>query len=159
LFIVVGVPHPSPSKAEQFRQIDLLAAREAIAAACSAPVQHFIYLSVAHPAPVMKAYIEVRTACEQMIRESGMNATILRPWYVLGPRHRWPYALLPVYWLLERIPGTRDGARRLGLISLAQMIRALVYAIEKPVHGIRVLGLPEMRNVPSALQESIAGAR
>ena len=83
----------------------------------------------------------------------------LRPWYVLGPEHRWPYALLPVYWLLERIPGTRDGARRLGLVSLAQMIRALVYAIEKPVHGIRVLGVPEMRKVPSALQESIAGAR
>jgi uncharacterized protein YbjT (DUF2867 family) len=30
---------------------------------------------------------EARTRCEEMIRESGLNATILRPWYVLGPGH------------------------------------------------------------------------
>ena len=62
----------------------------------SAGVQHFVYISVAHPAPMMKAYIEVRSQCEAMIRQSGMNATILRPWYVLGPGHRWPYLLLPI---------------------------------------------------------------
>ena len=60
----------------------------------SAGVEHFVYVSVAHPAPVMKTYIEVRSQCEDMIRQSGMNATILRPWYVLGPGHRWPYLLI-----------------------------------------------------------------
>ena len=25
------------------------------------------------------------------------RTTILRPWYVLGPGHRWPYALKPMY--------------------------------------------------------------
>jgi len=45
----------------------------------------------------MKAYIAVREECEEIIQESGLNATILRPWYVLGPGHRWPYMLLPMY--------------------------------------------------------------
>src|SRR5207247_11181758 len=99
----------------------------------------FIYVSVAHPAPVMKAYIAVREECEQIIRESGLNATILRPWYVLGPGHRWPYALLPMYWIMERIPKTRDSPLRLGRVTLQQMVNALAAAVESTYEGIRIL--------------------
>jgi hypothetical protein len=88
---LVGVSHPSPSKAAEFRSIDLASGRSAIEEAKGAGIRHFVYVSVAHPAPVMKAYIDVRSQCEAMITESGMNATILRPWYILGPGHRWPY--------------------------------------------------------------------
>src|SRR5438876_439448 len=114
---LVGVPHPSPSKAAQFRSIDLASVRASVSAAASAGVNHFIYVSVAQPAPVMKAYQAVRAEGETMIRDSGLNATILRPWYVLGPGHRWPYALIPMYWLFERLPSTRETARRLGLVT------------------------------------------
>ena len=76
----------------------------------------------------------------------GMNATILRPWYVLGPGHRWPYLLLPMYWLCELLPPTRKGARRLGLITLAQMLSALIHAVENPAAGIRIIEVPEIRN-------------
>jgi uncharacterized protein YbjT (DUF2867 family) len=143
---LVGVSHPSPAKAAQFRSVDLASASGAIKASVEAGVQHFVYLSVAHPAPVMKDYIEVRTACEAMIRESGMNATILRPWYVLGPGHRWPYALLPMYWLMKLLPPTREGARRLGLVTSEQMKRALVHAVENPCRGIRIVEVPEIRH-------------
>ena len=147
---LVGVSHPSPAKAAQFESIDFVAGREAIAAALHAGVRHFVYVSVAHPAPMMKAYIAVRTRCEGLIRDSGLNATILRPWYVLGPGHRWPYALLPAYWLLERLPSTSEGARRLGLVTLEQMISALIAAIESPSTGVRILGVPEIRTTPVA---------
>jgi uncharacterized protein YbjT (DUF2867 family) len=63
-----------------------------VAAAEANRFQHFVYVSVAHPAPAMKAYIEVRSRCEEIIRASGLNTTILRPWYVLGPGHYWPLA-------------------------------------------------------------------
>jgi uncharacterized protein YbjT (DUF2867 family) len=76
---LVGVSHPSPAKAVQFRSIDLISGQAAIKAATEAGIQHFVYLGVAHPAPMMKAYIAVRTECEVQLRESGMNATILRP--------------------------------------------------------------------------------
>ena len=94
---------------------------------------------------MMKAYIAVRAECETLIRESSLNATILRPWYVLGPGHRWPYVLVPAYWLLERISCTREGARRLGLVTLEQMLQALTDAVESPSTGVRVLGVPEIR--------------
>lgn len=142
---LVGVSHPSPSKAALFRSIDLKSVEVAVRAAQSAQIRHFVYISVAHPAPVMKAYIAVREECEQIIQGSGLNATILRPWYVLGPGHRWPYALLPMYWLMERIPATRAGAQRLGLVTRPQMLNALVSSVENPCEGMRILDVPKIR--------------
>jgi uncharacterized protein YbjT (DUF2867 family) len=142
---LVGVSHPSPAKAAEFRSIDLASGRSAVEAAKGAGVEHFVYVSVAHPAPVMKTYIEVRSQCEDIISQSGMNATILRPWYVLGPGHRWPYLLLPIYKLMELLPSTREGATRLGLVMLEQMVRALVEAVETPTRGVRIIEVPQIR--------------
>jgi uncharacterized protein YbjT (DUF2867 family) len=113
--------------------------------ASASRIKHFVFVSVAHPAPAMKAYIAVREECEQHIRESGLNATILRPWYVLGPGHRWPYVLLPMYWLMERIPSKRESALRLGLVTLEQMLNTLVAAVENPAEGIKVLSVTDIR--------------
>jgi hypothetical protein len=68
---------------------------------------------------------------------------------VLGPGHRWPYLLLPGYWLAEHLPATRESARRLGLVTLAQMLAALVFAVEHPATGIRVVDVPGIRAAPS----------
>jgi uncharacterized protein YbjT (DUF2867 family) len=142
---LVGVSHPSPSKAALFRSVDLKSVETAVRAAQLAQIRHFVYVSVAHPAPMMKAYIAVREECEEIIRASGMNATIVRPWYVLGPGHRWPYALLPMYWLMERIPATRESALRLGLVTLEQMLTTLAAAVENPAEGIRIVDVPGIR--------------
>jgi len=142
---LVGVSHPSPAKAKEFIEIDQRSGIEAIRVAKRAGIAHFIYVSVAHPAPAMHAYIAARTACETELQASGLNATILRPWYVLGPGHRWPYALIPFYWLAERIPSTREGARRLGLVTVEQMLGALAGAVEHSVSGVSVIEVPAIR--------------
>lgn len=142
---LVGVAHPSPAKAAQFRSIDLASAQASARAAKRAGVAHFVYVSVAQPAPAMKEYVRARAEAEEYIRGLGLDATFLRPWYVLGPGHRWPYLILPGYWLLERIPATRDTARRVGLVTLEQMVAALVFAVENPVRGVRVVDVPAIR--------------
>lgn len=143
---LVGTPHPSPLKAQQFREVDLASIRAAVAAVEHSTVRHFVYLSVAHPAPVMKAYIAARMEGEALVRASGLAATILRPWYVLGPGHRWPYLLVPFYRVMEALPATRERARRLGLVTLDQMVAALVRAVENPAEGVRIIGVPEIRD-------------
>jgi uncharacterized protein YbjT (DUF2867 family) len=146
---LVGVPHPSPAKAEQFKTIDLASARASVSAAAESGVKHFVYVSVAHPAPVMKAYTEAREKAEGILKSSGLNATILRPWYVLGPGHRWPYLILPLYWVFGLIPSTRDTVRRLGLVNVRQMVDALTWAVENPpesLQGRRVIEVPEIRS-------------
>ena len=147
---LVGVAHPSPAKASEFESIDLASVRESVRAAQISRAAHFVYVSVAHPAPVMHAYIAARVAGEALVRESGLPATILRPWYVLGPGHRWAYALLPIYALLERLPATRESARRLGLVRHAQMVAALVAAVEGVQCGTRIVDVPAIRRASLA---------
>jgi len=143
---LVGTPHPSPAKVRQFRDVDLVSVRAATAAARHAWVRHFIYLSVAYPAPIMQEYIDVRREGEALIRSTGVPATFLRPFYVLGPGHWWPYPLVPLFALLRAIPGTRESAARLGPVTLARMIRALVHAVENPpADGVREVNAPEIR--------------
>ncbi|HKP73956.1 MAG TPA: NAD(P)H-binding protein, partial [Longimicrobiaceae bacterium] len=142
---LVGVPKPNPRKAAQFRAVDLVSARESAAAAQAAGAGHFVYVSVAHPASVMKVYQEVRMEGERMVRATGLPATFVRPWYVLGPGHRWPIALLPLYWLLERIPSTREQALRLGMVTLDDMVAALVLAVENPPEDVEIVEVPRIR--------------
>lgn len=142
---LIGTPHPSPAKAKEFRQVDLVSVHVAIEAAKQANVRHFVYLSVAQPAPIMKAFLAVRSRGERLIRNSGIPATFVRPWYVLGPGHRWPYFLLPFYWICEHVPATREGAMRLGLVSLSQMVNALVWSVENPPNEVRILDVPQIR--------------
>ena len=136
---LVGVAHPSPSKAAEFRAIDLKSCQEAVRAAVEAGVRHFVYLSVARPAPVMREYQAARAEGEQLVRESGLAATFVRPWYVLGPGHRWATALIPFYALARLYPPTREGADRLALVTLPQMTRALLWAVENPAQAVRTL--------------------
>jgi uncharacterized protein YbjT (DUF2867 family) len=136
---LIGTPHPSPRKAAEFQSIDLVSIRTAVDAARAAGIRHFVYVSVAHPAPVMHAFIAVRQEGERLVRSSGIPATILRPWYVLGPRHRWAYTLAPVYALARLLPSTRAGAERLALIPYRAMIASLVNAVESEPVGVRIL--------------------
>lgn len=144
---LVGVAHPSPSKAQEFIEIDKRSAMESIEAAREVCVSHFIYVSVAQPAPVMKDYIAVRSSCESAIRAAALNASILRPWYVLGPGHLWPHGLRPLYWIAEKIPATAEGARRLGLITIGQITRSLLFAVENPASGVTIFDVPRMRSL------------
>jgi uncharacterized protein YbjT (DUF2867 family) len=149
---LVGVAHPSPSKAEQFRAVDLVSIQESVCAVAGGAAAHDIYLSVAQPAPAMKAYVAVREEGERLLRESGVPATFIRPWYVLGPGHRWPYAILPLYWLWGAFPSQRETARRLYPVTLAQVVAAIARAVERPPDGIRVIEAPELRGISAALR-------
>lgn len=151
---LVGTPHPGPGKAAAFDAVDRVAVEQAVHVGTLRGVAHMIYLSVAHPAPVMQAYIAVRRRGETLLRGSGLPCTIVRPWYVLGPGHRWPLLLVPFYWLAERWAPTRGDARRLGLLTLPQVVNALTEAVESPPVRCRLLEVPEMRAArPSPLPQ------
>jgi uncharacterized protein YbjT (DUF2867 family) len=145
---LVGTPHPSPSKATEFQRVDLPSILASVEAARRAHAAHLVYVSVAHPAPVMHAYIAARSAGERAITDAGLTATILRPWYVLGPGHRWPYLLVPLYAVARLIPSKREAAERLGLVTLPQMVDALVRAVEDPPPAgtTRIVEVPQIQH-------------
>jgi uncharacterized protein YbjT (DUF2867 family) len=143
---LLGVPHPSPRKREQFHAIDLKSVQASAEAAERAGVAHFVYVSVSQtPTGIMRDYQQVRALGEAAIRATGISHTFIRPWYVLGPGHWWPVLLWPVYKVLGIIPLTRAKALDLGLVTLPQMLRALVSAIENPPQKERILNVPDIR--------------
>ena len=144
---LVGTPHPSPTKADQFDRVDLMSIRCTVGAARRVGIDHLVYLSVAQPAPVMAHYLWVRSLGESMIREAGITASVVRPWYVLGPGHWWPKFIAPFYRLAEMIPLTRASAERLGLVTIEQCVTALVREVESPPPRgqRRIIDVPAIR--------------
>jgi uncharacterized protein YbjT (DUF2867 family) len=129
---LVGTPHPSPTKADQFDRIDLMSIRCTVEAAKRVAISHLVYVSVAQPAPVMAHYLWVRSLGEAMIREAALTASIVRPWYILGPGHWWPKMIMPIYKLAEMIPLMRASAERLGLVTIEQFVTAMAREAENP---------------------------
>jgi uncharacterized protein YbjT (DUF2867 family) len=143
---LVGTPHPNPAKAAEFRRVDLASVIATAVAAQRTRARHLVYVSVAQPAPIMRAYIAARQEGEAAVRASGVPATILRPWYVLGPGRSWPNLLKPMYAVFRWLPRTRDAAERLDFVTHGQMVAALVRAIEDPPPvGVRIIEVPEIR--------------
>ena len=52
-----------------------------------------------------------------------------------------------MYWLMERVPATRETALRLGLVTLPQMLNALMTAVENPCQGTGILDVPAIRRL------------
>jgi hypothetical protein len=50
-----------------------------------------------------------------------------------------------MYWLFSAIPSTREGAQRLGLVTIAQMVATLAWAVDTAGNESRVLNVPDIR--------------
>jgi hypothetical protein len=55
--------------------------------------------------------------------------------------------LVPAYKLAELIPSTRESARRLGLVKLAEMVHAIANLVENPPDGVRIVEVPRIREL------------
>ncbi|SRR5579871_86110 len=143
---LLGVPHPGPRKKELFKTVDLASVKTAVKAAHQAGVAHFIYVSVAQmPTKIMRDYQLCRAQGEESIKEKGLHYTFIRPWYVIGPGHYWPLLMTPFFPILEMIPSTSKTAKALRLVSLKQMLHALLFAIENPAAANSVLEIEQIR--------------
>jgi uncharacterized protein YbjT (DUF2867 family) len=144
---LLGVAHPSPKKAQQFKEIDLCSVKASADAASGAGALHFIYMSVAMtPSELMQAYQEVRKEGEKYCLSKTFNCTFIRPWYVLGPGHWWPVTLLPFYGLAEIVPAWRKKARAMALVTINQILNTLMNVTENEPLPLRILEIKDIRN-------------
>jgi uncharacterized protein YbjT (DUF2867 family) len=143
---LLGVPHPSPAKAAQFTQIDLASVKASADAAARAGAAHFIYVSVSmQHSSLMRAYQQVRRQGEAYCISKGLNCTFIRPWYVLGPGHWWPVLLLPLYALANIVPAWKKKAAGMALVTLPQMLAALVNAVEAEPQKQTIIAIPGIK--------------
>ncbi len=143
---LLGVAHPSPKKAKEFREIDLRSVKASADAAAMAGVSHFIYVSVAmSPSKLMAAYQSVRAEGEAYCKNKGLNCTFIRPWYVLGPGHYWPVILLPFYGIAELVPSWRAQARNKALVTIGQILNVFISAVEADPQPVRLVEIKNIR--------------
>jgi uncharacterized protein YbjT (DUF2867 family) len=143
---LIGVAHPSPSKKEQFKNIDLVSVQQAVKAAAGTGVQHFVYLSVAmQPTKIMKDFQAVRAEGEALLLEQKFITSFIRPWYVLGPGHWWPLLLKPVYLILKLFPSTRQTAKNLDTVTIQQIIKAIVDCINNPPNASNIIDVENIK--------------
>ena len=76
------------------------------------------------------------------------------------PRALVASVLIPLYAIFEIVPSTRATARRLGLVTITQMVQALVYAVEHPpaTGTIRVVEVPEIKRAAKSAEVAGPGA-
>jgi uncharacterized protein YbjT (DUF2867 family) len=145
---LLGVPHPGPKKKDLFRTIDLASVKASGAAAEQASVSQFIYISVAQtPTKIMRDYQQCRAEGEETILSSGLRATFIRPWYIVGPGRYWPLIFQPFFKLFEIIPATAEKAKSLRLTSIKQMLKTLMFAVKNPFPGTRVIEITDIRRM------------
>lgn len=144
---LLGVSHPSPKKAKQFKEIDLRSVKASAEAAAIAEVSHFVYISVAMaPSKIMAAYQSVRKEGEEYGKSKKLNCSFIRPWYVMGPGHYWPVLLLAVYGIAELIPAWRKKARAMALVTIHQMLCTLIKVVEADPVPLRIIEIREIRS-------------
>jgi uncharacterized protein YbjT (DUF2867 family) len=113
---LLGVSHPGPSKKELFYKIDFASVSASVAAAIDAGCEHFVYVSVAQTSTsVMHDYQVCRAKCEKIITQTLLKASILRPWYIIGPGHYWPVLFLPLFKLSKLFLQRRQKQKPCGL--------------------------------------------
>ena len=145
---LLGVSHPGPKKKLLFYSVDLASVKASVEAATQAGVIYFVYISVAqYPTKIMESYQDARAQAEQLIRDSGIKATFIRPWYIVGPGHYWPLLFQPFFKLMELLPSTAEKAKALALVPLRKMLRALQQAVSNPPDGpLRIIEIGEINS-------------
>ena len=144
---LLGISRPSPTKARLFEEIDLKSVIASVDAAAKAGVSHFIYVSVSMiPSRLMASYQQVRKSGEMYCKAKSLKCTFIRPWYVVGPGHYWPVVLLPFYGVAEIIPSWRRKARGMALVTMSQMLRALINAVEADPQPLRIVDIKNIRH-------------
>jgi uncharacterized protein YbjT (DUF2867 family) len=141
---LIGVKHPTPWKVREFREIDYKSVEQSIIAAKYANAIHFIYTSVTHEPSVMWLYQRNKKTIEKILQESGINLTLIRPWYVLGPTRTWPQMFNGLYNLAERFPNALAKIRKFRLTSLDQMIDTLQKSISASPVKLRIYEIEDM---------------
>lgn len=98
------------------------------------------------PSKIMAAYQAVRKEGEEYCQSKKLNCSFIRPWYVLGPGHYWPVLLLPLYSVAELVPKWRQKIRAMALVTINQILRTLIVAVEADPLPLRIIEIKQIRN-------------
>ncbi|MGA2499138.1 MAG: NAD(P)H-binding protein [Tepidisphaeraceae bacterium] len=153
---LVGIIMEDPEKDITFRRIHVQGTRNVVAAAGKNGVRRMLYMSALGSRPgAFTEYHRTKFQAEQIVRDSGLDWTIVRPSLIHGPagdfmrqEARWvrhtavPFLFMPYF---GGGPFGCRGSGHLQPIYVGDVARAIVDAMENPKHvgEVYLLGGPD----------------
>lgn len=93
-------------------------------------------------------YVQCKGRAENVVRDAGLDWTIYRPSFILGPGQQWPRILEPWLALLGLAPGhLGDVARRARAVTREELAGSMLWALEHADSVGRIYDVPAIREV------------
>ncbi len=172
---LVGIIMEKPAKGITFERIHFEGTKSVVDAAEIAGVRRYVHMSALGVRPnAVSEYHKTKWKAEEYVRGSGLDATIIRPSMIHGPRGEFmkmeaawarksamPYLFMPYFGL--GVLGTR-GSGQLQPVFVNDVARAFADALEKPqtIGHTYDLGGPDRMDWPTmhkTVAEIVAGKR
>lgn len=130
---LVGIIREFPGRGVTFERLHVEATRNVLAAAREAGVRRHLQMSALGARPhATSRYHQSKYRAEELVRASGLDATIFRPSIVFGPKDDFVNKLAGYIRSYPAVPVIGDGKYRLQPISADDVARCFAMALEMP---------------------------
>ncbi|HVZ41311.1 MAG TPA: NAD(P)H-binding protein [Candidatus Kapabacteria bacterium] len=128
-----------------YEDVDVGSVRSMTAAMARTGVRRILLLSAG--AIGNSTYVQCKARAERIVMEAGLDWTIYRPSFILGPGQEWPIVMEPILAAMSYLPGTfGDVARRARAISREQLAGAMAWALDHSSTIGEIFDVPRIRS-------------
>lgn len=130
---LVGIIREFPSRGITFERLHVQATANMLAATRQAGIRRYLQMSALGTRPnAVSRYHVTKFRAEELVRSSGLDATILRPSLIYGPKDAFITMLARQLRLTPIMPVIGSGRYRLQPIHVADVARCFAMALEMP---------------------------
>jgi NADH dehydrogenase len=130
---LVGIIREFPSKGVTCERLHVQATANLLAAAKRAGIRRYVQMSALGTRPnAVSRYHVTKFRAEELVRNSGLEWTILRPSLIFGPQDAFVTMLARQLRLAPAMPVIGNGAYRLQPIHVDDVARCFAMALEMP---------------------------
>ena len=130
---LVGIIREDPGRDITFERLHIQATINVLSAAKHAGVKRHLQMSaLGTQADSTSGYFRTKYLAEREVRRSGLDFTIFRPSIIYGPNDMLVNMLAKLISTLPVVPVIGDGSYQLQPISVEDVVRCFVEALEKP---------------------------
>jgi len=130
---LVGIIREFHSKGITFERLHVQATANLLAAAKISGIRRYVQMSALGTRPnAVSRYHRTKFRAEELVRNSGLEWTILRPSLIFGPQDAFITMLASQLRLAPAVPVIGSGAYRLQPVHAGDVARCLALALEMP---------------------------
>ncbi|MBE0503545.1 MAG: complex I NDUFA9 subunit family protein [Desulfuromonadales bacterium] len=127
---LIGIIREFPDKQVTFQRLHIDATRNILAAAGEQGVRRYLHMSANGTRPDGVAeYHKTKWAAEELVRASGLDATIFRPSLIFGPGDAFVNMLAAIIRRTPIVPVIGDGEYQMTPVAVANVATGFVHAL------------------------------